>query len=253
MELVIRCTGVHIEVQVQPKLDLGQLADFLMPLAALTLYKVTEAIIADRVSSTQLELTLSGSQLSAELWSGVNCAVSAEADVNRLLIPLQLATLENPEHDPALWVQVQESFRHLSSTRHAMSFSTRIREQIVHSILKDGKAPRLKKIAATEGVSPRTIIRSLANEGTTFFDLVEQERRNLAAELINNPALSLDNVAVKLGFGDRSSFGRSFRKWFGMAPGKFRRNIVQKAATLTNSVAALSFNMPLSDLLRNVV
>lgn len=43
-----------------------------------------------------------------------------------------------------------------------------------------------------------------------------------AAELIGNSTVSLTEIARLLGFTDMSSFGRSYRQWFGITPGQAR-------------------------------
>ena len=100
---------------------------------------------------------------------------------------------------------------------------TEIRVKVAQILSDKQRAPRLKQMAAETGVSPRTITRLLAAQGTSFHEIVEQERRFRAATLINDPSLSLETVATSLGFTDMSSFGRSFRSWFGQPPGRFRK------------------------------
>jgi AraC-like DNA-binding protein len=72
-------------------------------------------------------------------------------------------------------------------------------------------------------MSERSLGRLLAAGGTSFQAIIDDERRSRAAQMINDPAVSLAEIAEALGFPDVSSFGRSFRRWFGQTPGQFRR------------------------------
>ncbi|SLK05549.1 helix-turn-helix domain-containing protein [Novosphingobium mathurense] len=234
-----------LDVHVEPKVDMGRLADFLMPLAALTLCKVVESIASERMEAVELRTSLGATCVPPAFWSNIRCRVSAGSAVNRLHIPAELADLPNPESDPTMWLLAQENFRHQAQAHPGGSLTVRVRKRVMHLLAHEGQAPRLKQIAAEQGLSSRTIIRALSDEGTTFFDLVEQERRKLAAELIANPLLSLDTVATKLGFSDKSSFGRAFRKWFGTPPGYFRERAAMKAVRVSHSAAACSLLLPI--------
>lgn len=77
-------------------------------------------------------------------------------------------------------------------------------------------------------MSSRTIVRVLARQNTSFHKLVEAERKARALALIGDTSLSLAEVAETLGFSDMSSFGRSFRAWFGQTPGNLRKLSLQK-------------------------
>ena len=43
-----------------------------------------------------------------------------------------------------------------------------------------------------------------------------------AKELLANEDYRIYDVAHELGFQDPASFGRSFKRWFGMTPGAYR-------------------------------
>jgi AraC-like DNA-binding protein len=40
---------------------------------------------------------------------------------------------------------------------------------------------------------------------------------------LNDPKVSIAEVAFLLGFSEQSSFNRAFRRWTGQAPGQWRR------------------------------
>jgi AraC-like DNA-binding protein len=82
---------------------------------------------------------------------------------------------------------------------------------------------RLKQAAAQFNLSSRTIVRLLARHDTSFHALVEQERKARAMLVIADESISLAEASRQLGFSDMSSFGRSFRQWFGDTPGSVRK------------------------------
>ena len=105
-----------------------------------------------------------------------------------------------------------------------------VRAFIIHMLIYEQRVPRLKQVAAHLGLSSRTIVRLLARHDTSFHALVEQERKARALLVIADQSVSLAEAARALGFSDMSSFGRSFRNWFGDTPGNLRKAWGTRAA-----------------------
>lgn len=85
--------------------------------------------------------------------------------------------------------------------------------------------PSLNDVARTMRVSPRSLQRSLMENGTTFSRIVERYRRQTAFQLLLYEDMSISEIAVRVGYTDTSNFGRAFRKWTGQSPRKWRENL----------------------------
>lgn len=79
-------------------------------------------------------------------------------------------------------------------------------------------------VARHLGIHARTMQRHLANEGTSFAAILDQERKRQAARLLGNPGFQLGQIAGILGYTEQSTFNRSFRRWYGTTPRAFRQN-----------------------------
>ncbi|QRK12758.1 helix-turn-helix transcriptional regulator [Archangium violaceum] len=77
-------------------------------------------------------------------------------------------------------------------------------------------------IAARLHMSKRTLQRRLEEGGLSFQELLDRVRAEKARTLIRDERLELADVAFRLGFSDVSSFSRSFRRWTGVSPGRYR-------------------------------
>ncbi|KVC64017.1 AraC family transcriptional regulator [Burkholderia stagnalis] len=87
-----------------------------------------------------------------------------------------------------------------------------------------GAAPfSLEDMARLMNTSARTLKRRLQDEGTTFRTLLAESRGAMAETLLGDARLTLTDVAERLGFSDLSSFSQAFKRWYGVAPGAFRR------------------------------
>lgn len=106
---------------------------------------------------------------------------------------------------------------------HAQT-SYRVREAIVRR-LPDGE-PRRDEIAVELCLSERTLQRRLEQEKTTFVQLLDDTRRELADQYLVRLHLSLGQAAYLLGFADQSSF---FRACFKASLGQYRNQLLQGA------------------------
>jgi AraC-like DNA-binding protein len=68
----------------------------------------------------------------------------------------------------------------------------------------------------------RTLNRRLKGHGTTFQHVLDQVRFAVACQLLGQSDISLDDVAATLGYAGVSPFMRTFRRWTGTTPGRWR-------------------------------
>nr|MBV6630131.1 AraC family transcriptional regulator ligand-binding domain-containing protein [Oceanococcus sp. HetDA_MAG_MS8] len=85
--------------------------------------------------------------------------------------------------------------------------------------------PSLEQAAQELGVAVRTLQRRLDSRRTSYSQLLDQVRQQQAQSYIKNADMSLLDVAMMLGFAEQSSFARAFKRWFGKAPGVYRREL----------------------------
>ena len=87
----------------------------------------------------------------------------------------------------------------------------------------DRAPPSLAAIATRLHTTPRTLIRRLKRQQCSYRQLLEQARVECADSLLNQAALSVADVADRLGYSDPANFGRAFRRVTGVTPAAWRR------------------------------
>lgn len=95
----------------------------------------------------------------------------------------------------------------------------------IHRMLEkhQGKdLPDLENIARQLNMSTTTLRRRLKNEDTSFQAIKDQVRRDLAICYLNDQQHSINEIALKVGFTEPSTFHRAFKKWTGITPGDYR-------------------------------
>ncbi|MEH6563806.1 MAG: AraC family transcriptional regulator [Halopseudomonas sp.] len=85
-----------------------------------------------------------------------------------------------------------------------------------------GQVPSMPQLASRLHMSERTLRRRLASEQISFRQLLDESRQALAEELLAIEGLSLEAVALRLGYGELSNFIHAFKRWKGVPPRRFR-------------------------------
>jgi AraC-like DNA-binding protein len=109
----------------------------------------------------------------------------------------------------------------------------------------------LRRVAAELRVSPRTLMKILADEGTSFTSLVDDERRQRAQRLLSIPNVTLEDVAGRLGYSSLSNFVRAFHRWTGQTPAAFRRGTRMLGTPAIQGVPASRTHVGRSDCVVN--
>ena len=90
-------------------------------------------------------------------------------------------------------------------------------ENEVQQRLQRGKAKK-QTIAKALALSARTLSRRLADEGTTYEEVVDQLRQTLALQYIKDRGISISQIAWLLGYEGSTSFNHAFKRWTGRSP-----------------------------------
>jgi AraC-like DNA-binding protein len=80
----------------------------------------------------------------------------------------------------------------------------------------------LETIAERINMTARTVQRKLSAEGTSYKDILEDVRRNLAIEYLQSTTFTIEEIAVRLGYSDSSSFCHAYKRWTGVNPSDLR-------------------------------
>lgn len=85
----------------------------------------------------------------------------------------------------------------------------------------DSKSVKISDLAGAFSMGASTFSRRLASEGTTYSDLLEKVRKELALVYLER-AFTPQEVSNLLGYKQQTSFHHSFKRWYGVSPLKFR-------------------------------
>jgi AraC-like DNA-binding protein len=128
----------------------------------------------------------------------------------------------------------------MASNRELARSNDQVLDHLVQSLRRDDLVSRVKmamvdelpsgtpseeSIAKTVFLSARSLQRKLAEEHTSFTELLSAVRRELAEHYVRDPKVPVTEISYMLGFSDLSSFSRAFKRWTGKSPAASRQRL----------------------------
>lgn len=104
-----------------------------------------------------------------------------------------------------------------------LGYNEDVLERVRATLLNEhGHYPSLEAVAKKLYMTSRTLKRRLQTHGISFRKLLDEARHRDSIRLLEDPSLSLEEIASRLGYSASANFSRAFYKWSGNTPGAFR-------------------------------
>lgn len=144
-----------------------------------------------------------------------------EQPSNRLVFDSAYLELPLVMADPtASRMALEQCERELAALGEHAQLAGRVRRLVEES---ERGVPSLENVAERLHVSTRTLKRQLAQQGTSFSEILDDIREQKALLLLARNSLSVEQVADRLGYSDVANFTRAFKRWTGLTPSGWRK------------------------------
>lgn len=94
---------------------------------------------------------------------------------------------------------------------------------LIREALKQGE-PNVERVATRLNMSGRTLQRRLADLQSSFQEVLDQVRFDLARAYLKDVRLDISQIAYLLGYSELRAFDRAFRRWADKSPSEWRSN-----------------------------
>lgn len=169
----------------------------------------------------EIHVTHAAPSYTAEYERVFQCKTVFGSDWNAMRLHPQIATWPvalQPRY--VFGVLTERADRLLEQLDDAKTLRGRV-ESLALPVLHRGEA-NADAIAQAMGFSRQTLFRRLKDEGVTFEQVMDDLRRRMALHYLRGKTASIDEIAYLVGFSDRASFSRAFKRWTGRSPGQVR-------------------------------
>jgi AraC-like DNA-binding protein len=143
-----------------------------------------------------------------------------EAEHNQITIDRRLLDVAVPSNPGLLNVLQEHATNLLRSLPEEDPLLSRVQRAIAHGFENGGSS--LDQVARATGMSARTLRRRLASVGTSFQQVLDGLRRDLACYRLRRDDGTIAMIAERLGFASTSAFQRAFQRWTGQSPSAYR-------------------------------
>jgi AraC-like DNA-binding protein len=149
-----------------------------------------------------------------------HCPVLFSAERNRFSVSSPRLNELQQNRDPSL----NAHYRKFCARMHGGTEESRpLLSRIMGYLLScPNQMPSIQQAAKYLNTSERSLRRRLAEEDTTYRQLVNRYRRDIAKEYLTTTHFSATEIAEILGYQDSKPFLRAFKEWTGLTPGQYR-------------------------------
>lgn len=185
--------------------------------------KLLRQIGGSRFEPGYVELAIAPRQADVEeIERTLGCRVRVHSNINAIGFSRGLLDRPVPSANRLLY-RLLGGYLDRVKAANRITLSDRVRDYIRGDLPKGNCS--IERCADKFGLSVRTLQARLAEEGTSFSEMIEDVRIMLAKVYLQRAETSLDEIAEWLGYGEQTSFGRAFKRWTGTTPQKFRQGL----------------------------
>lgn len=149
------------------------------------------------------------------------CPVYFGSEMTQVVVPKAALELKLPGREPVLGeLLVQHAEAMLDRLACRDDICSRV-ESVIAANMRLSEVT-VERVAKRLGMSARTLARRLDAEGTSFRELFDQIRNQVAQRELLHGSRTLAAVSEGLGFSNVQAFHRAFKRWTGETPASFR-------------------------------
>ena len=172
----------------------------------------------------------------SEMERVLGCPVSGEQTCNAFGLSQEAWHLPMRRRDPVLRRVLEEHAEEIIGRMPKGDRATMEIRRVIMSHLSRGET-EIQNVARALTTSTRSLQRRLSVAGTSYQELLDSTRRQVATHYLQDDSLSIGEVGYLLGYSEPSAFHRAFKRWIGITPHEFRQQKAE-ARALSNPLTA---------------
>ncbi len=148
------------------------------------------------------------------------CPITFDAPISKVRMPASILDFHIKSYNPVAESMAIKLCDEILSQQDA---NRSLVNKVYLTLLKNpDNFLSVEEVAQELGMSERNLRRMLKELNTSYRDILNDVRKEIAIRYLQESDLSMEHIADLVGFSDSSSFYRSFKKWTGKAPTSYR-------------------------------
>lgn len=218
LEMHLQPEGDKLMFVMSENMDLSHCTQYLFELNAASFYNIFNQLVANEHQILGVDFHYPEPSWGHIYRRYFKCPVRFNQPQTQLIIDADVAHYELPLANRQMARSAEEKLFENIPTRTLCLLPLRLRRLLMRCY---GAFPSLESAANNLGMSGRTLSRKLAEESTTYQQILDTVREKLATEYFSRGGESVTQIALILGFTDSSNFAKAFRRWTGVSPTEF--------------------------------
>lgn len=211
--------GENASLTLLQRVPLGGIETFVVAALFMGIQRIAETVTGRTLEGT-VEVRFAEPEHFERFRHLIHGTIRFEQPENRMLFPSRALDLPLVSADAAALELARERCEHeLAQLGEGLHLIDSVRALVRRS---EGEVPTAEEVARRLHVSTRTLKRRLAEHNTSYSDVLSGVLRERAIALLDDPRLSVEDVAGRLGYSDVANFTRAFRRWTGRTPAAHR-------------------------------
>jgi len=214
--------GMQVSLTIDELYALGDIRATFLETLTVTLLAVIDFVAGGQARVSQVNFAFQTPEYSSLYEAFFPCPVRFNQEQNQIILPAEDLSISSRLADIQVQRQAaQQCEQQLKQWQERQKLSGQIRLMLGRA---KGRFPGFEQVADELSLSPRTLRRRLADEGTSYQELLEIWREEMAHQYLLTTHLSVQQISYLLGYNDPANFGRAFRKRNGgISPLRFRQ------------------------------
>jgi len=184
------------------------------------IYKTSREVSKGAFELEQLCLAFPEPEYRSSYEAIFNCPVSFNADTNRMCFSPHNLELKLPSADPLSFQTCAKLCAAMIQDMESISGPAKEVRDLI--LLTPNYFPTFKEVSNRLYITPRTLRRRLADQGTSYQQILNETRKHLAIKFLRETSMSMDQIAERVGFSDARNFRQAFKKWTDTTPSSHR-------------------------------
>jgi AraC-like DNA-binding protein len=160
------------------------------------------------------------------------CALEFDCEHTEIVFPLEI--LDIPTHGGLSFLKSLAGAYLRRKIASMPEFRSNYRDMvrlIVESLVSSQHC-NIGEVAELMDTNVKQLQRSLAEDGTSFSEIVENVKHSRAIELLSKTAIPVGRIANMLDYGGAAQFTLAFRRWTGQSPLEYRKRNLSIASAV---------------------
>lgn len=226
----------HLRLQVdgdQAWLDLGvaegEARDILLESMVFISVRFWSWLVGQNIRPSRIELDFPEPSEAREYRYLFSCPVVFGCPCSRIMLPARLLQLPLVQNPLSLSRFLRDSLAVIiQGNLQPIGLADQIRALISREY--DHNFPDFSQVCEQLNMTPQTLRRRLKEANTSYQEIKDNIRHDAAVYYLSKAELSIDEIALMMGFSEASSFHRAFKKWTGRTPASYRHERLGLAA-----------------------